>query len=612
MSSWLRLLSGSLFLFSAACGPSGSGDDDGSDGGVQPGSLVVTPGDVTLTVSGGVAQSQSYTATYYDDGGHPSDVTADTSFTLESSVLGSFAGNLFTSRPDRAGRTTVTGTWSGHTATAQLTVMLEHVVITTGAPSDAPGLFGDAQPGGAAPALVYPGSGVILPPNLEVIEFQFQPGAGNDLFELTFTGELVTLEVYLVCNPVGGGCGFSPDQDLWELLSTAGRGEEAMYYTLRGLQQSAPTLAGTSETQALTFAADDLEGGIYYWNAAGGAIMRYEFGLRGQTAERYLDAGQTGATTCVGCHTLSRQGDRIAVGLDIPGPAGIEAYTVATRGYLWGEGGGTGFGTGGANWATFSPDGNQIITSAGSGLVLRDAATGGNSQTVVQNATMPDWSADGSKVVFARSSDGCSIALACSGPGVGKGNIVITTAGSWSDAATVAPASGGNNYYPAFSPDSAWVSYNRSMLSDSYDAADAQVWVVPAAGGQPIRLAHASPDPGGDSWPKWAPFIHTYKHGRVMWLTFSSRRDYGLRLINSQLADDQKRAQVWMVGFDPDQAAAGNDGSFTAFWLPFQDLASGNHIAQWVETVDRQPCTDTSECSTGEFCEGGHCYPHPD
>ena len=74
------------------------------------------------------------------------------------------------------------------------------------------------------------------------------------------------------------------------------------------------------------------------------------------------------------------------------------------------------------------------------------------------------------------------------------------------------------------------------------------------------------------------------------------------------MADDNKRSQIWMVGFDPVKAAAGEDGSFTAFWLPFQEIDSGNHIAQWVENIDRQPCGD-AECPTGEFCEDGSCVP---
>jgi hypothetical protein len=93
-----------------------------------------------------------------------------------------------------------------------------------------------------------------------------------------------------------------------------------------------------------------------------------------------------------------------------------------------------------------------------------------------------------------------------------------------------------------------------------------------------------------------------------MWMTFSSRRNYGLRL---QGLTADAGAQLWMVAFDPAKAAAGQDGSFQAFWLPFQDIDSGNHIAQWVEEVDRQDC-DPGGCPSGEFCEGGTCFPQID
>ena len=128
------------------------------------------------------------------------------------------------------------------------------------------------------------------------------------------------------------------------------------------------------------------------------------------------------------------------------------------------------------------------------------------------------------------------------------------------------------------------------------------MWVVGAGGGAPIQLANASPSPGGDSWPKWSPVAHTYQAGPIYWLTFSSRRAYGLRAGGT--------AQIWMVGFDPQRAAVGLDPSFGAFWLPFQDPASGNHIAQWVEHVDRQPC-DPGPCPNGEFCDQGVCVPNP-
>ena len=40
-----------------------------------------------------------------------------------------------------------------------------------------------------------------------------------------------------------------------------------------------------------------------------------------------------------------------------------------------------------------------------------------------------------------------------------------------------------------------------------------------------------------------------------------------------------------MAAVDPDKIAAGQDGCYTAFALPFQDIATSNHIAQWTMKV---------------------------
>jgi hypothetical protein len=66
-----------------------------------------------------------------------------------------------------------------------------------------------------------------------------------------------------------------------------------------------------------------------------------------------------------------------------------------------------------------------------------------------------------------------------------------------------------------------------------------------------------------------------------------------------------------MVPIDPARAAAGQDSSFPPVWMPFQDATTGNHIAQWVEKVERQPCSqvDQSGCMAGEVCENGVCVP---
>ena len=40
---------------------------------------------------------------------------------------------------------------------------------------------------------------------------------------------------------------------------------------------------------------------------------------------------------------------------------------------------------------------------------------------------------------------------------------------------------------------------------------------------------------------------------------------------------------IWMVGMQ--QSTTGGDPSFAAFCLPFQDLNTSNHIAQWTKVV---------------------------
>jgi dipeptidyl aminopeptidase/acylaminoacyl peptidase len=186
--------------------------------------------------------------------------------------------------------------------------------------------------------------------------------------------------------------------------------------------------------------------------------------------------------------------------------------------------------------------------------------------------------------------------------GIASGSLQLlpNAGGSWGPASVLVPfANGANNYYPTYSPDGAWVLFNRSPSNtNSYDAAktDAEVWVVAATGGTPIRLSNAST--GGDSWPKWTPDVQPYKSGTLIWLTFSSYRPYGLRLAKDE------QAQLWMTAFDPERAKNGQDPSYPAFWLPFQSMKSGNHIAQWVTKVERKLCQSDADCDAGEKCFG--------
>ena len=48
------------------------------------------------------------------------------------------------------------------------------------------------------------------------------------------------------------------------------------------------------------------------------------------------------------------------------------------------------------------------------------------------------------------------------------------------------------------------------------------------------------------------------------------------------------RSQIWMSSFNPDALGAsidsGESPSSAPFWVPYQDMMTSNHNAQWVQT----------------------------
>lgn len=471
------------------------------------------------------------------------------------------------------------------------------VIVGPGADGTTPDKFA-GDPTGAAPQLVYPDSGIVVPPNMNSLELHFVPAPGQTQFELHFAGASVDLFVYIGCTPLGAGCLYEPDATFWNALIDDARGAPEVTYTLRGVDGSG--VIGESEERSLSVTLEDIVGGLYYWNDAG-IINRFDFGYPLQTAEVYMNAPQAGAGVCVGCHVVSPDGSRIVVGKDIPAPAPYTVFDVATRQAVTTSGGQ--HVAGAANFFSFSPNGAQLLYSGGVKIGWRDVSTGNIvNDTVVPSGTMPDWSPDGSKMVYARSSTPPPLAV----PGISSGNIEIMpfSNGSFGGATLLVQSQNTNNYYPTISPDNSWVLFNHSPSNQESmsNTLDGELAVVSTEGGGAVRLDAVS-NPGWTSWPKWAPGLHTTSNSRVMYFTYSSARAYGLRLA------DNEKVQLWMSAFDPAKVAAGQDPAAPAFRLPFQDLSSGNHIAQWVAEIVRRPCDDVGVCDPGEICEDGVCVP---
>jgi Tol biopolymer transport system component len=234
------------------------------------------------------------------------------------------------------------------------------------------------------------------------------------------------------------------------------------------------------------------------------------------------------------------------------------------------------------NFASFNRDGSKLLTVSGGVLTLRDPESGASLGNVTTggSSSHPDFAPAGDRIVYVREGD------AGSDWNFGAGSLVTQTfddaTNTFGGETPLVTSAGENNYYPSFSPDGQWVLFNRAN-QPSYNAANAELWVVKVDGTVgPIKLDASNIGPGlTNSWARWAPFEATYGTTQepVFWLTFSSKRDFGVRLVGVG------RPQLWMTPYFPERAAAGMDPTAPAFRLPFQDIMSNNHIAQWTEEV---------------------------
>jgi hypothetical protein len=372
---------------------------------------------------------------------------------------------------------------------------------------------------------------------------------------------------------------------------------------------------GSSGDIHLAFSHDDVRGGIYYWKAAGGAggsaIMRFDFGSTTQTAAERFAGPEKAGGKCVGCHALSRDGTKMvapAGGWDVEGMLLLDTATGSSMGS-----------PAPSAFASWNPDGSRYVGvfayqgTSSYDLLMFDGSSGARlgiidiGATADRAATHPDWSPDGSRIVYTRTGkayDGGVNNQRFFRAGIQM--VEDTGNDTWSaPVQLVASEAGVNNYYPSFAPGGQLVAFNRSICPSGDAHKDcngdsdpsASIYVMkPEAGATIIPLARANAagptDPGSaltSSWPRWAPFVFQRTQDpdtRLVWITFSSTRRFGLRSPPSGTSTESVSGSLlWMAAVDPDQAAAGDDPSFPAFCLPFQDLDTSNHIAQWTEEV---------------------------
>jgi len=343
-------------------------------------------------------------------------------------------------------------------------------------------------------------------------------------------------------------------------------------------------------------------------------------------------------------------------------------------------------------FSAFSPDHGYYVTSDGLGtsptnnFTLWGGTSGTMSSTITfgsagQRPTMPDWSPDGKSVIYTLPNqvaawdqggggglfgDG-GLLGGFGGGGTGARNdddhafggslytLPYTGNGAFGTPAVFLASNGENNYYPSYSPDGQFVVFDRapqntsvSMINgctgtspevfcpnDSFSNPAARLMLMPnVAASTPIDLqkangsAASAPLPLSNSWPRWSPFVQTYRGNSLLWVAFSSTRDYGVRVRNhlsgmyqcyppdsyelagaahhTTFAAQCQQPKLWMAAINLSEVKD-TDPSFPAFFLPFQDITTHNHTPQWTQQVVTMPLVDAGVC----VGNGGNCMTDP-
>ncbi|WP_257458193.1 TolB family protein [Archangium lipolyticum] len=652
------------------------GDSTGNDGGdggdgnpVEPDdggstlkSITITPANATLSVTGNTGVTQKYTVTGTFTDKHTEDVTAQASFFIDNTQLGSFKGATFESSAKVGGTSYVRAQVGTMSVSTPITVKMAQKLPDSNTPSTSPlpsqpeSRFDGQVEASRKPRLVYPNSGVMVPPNLGQLEFHILPGpTTNTLFELAFSNAVTDVRVYLRCylpkgfvlpEGVNRGCIYTPSEEVWNFLAQSNRGGQPVRVILRATGDTGGTV-GVSDPISIQFSRAELKGALYYWNTTGEnpGILRYDFAdpeKKGVSEVLTKTNINSSNVNCVGCHALSRNGKKLVA--EVQGQhdgrlalVDLTNFTPTSTTTLV-----TTTDDDKSIFESWNPDGSKFVgvyTDTGANnhnLLLFDGNTGKrtgfipNTGTQTNPANHPDWSADGKTIAYT------SVGIRETNQRMGKGSIKAVTQqanGSWSAPFTLVPAvSGKNRYYPAIAPNNAFLVYNESTCptagseKETYCNADtdpsAKMWAVKLqANATPVELARINapgPMDNGNtnltnSYPKWSPFVtrgSASESSQLMWTTFSSSRMYGLRKPpkgGSEYPDSG--TLLWMAAVEGGKMEKGEDPSYTAFALPFQTLGTSNHIAQWAEYFVVNGCSTVGESCTGagSCCNGLNC-----
>lgn len=424
--------------------------------------------------------------------------------------------------------------------------------------AQADGAAGTADGGGSAgPCLFEPEMGSLFPTNWLRPRFRWTTTPEQNLFQikLVVPNQTSPLVVYTTKS------GTILDKGLWTTLTATGTG--TVHVTVRSA-----VVDGTGKTLAGPFKGTegDIEiappgvqasGSVVYWTTSGGTILK-GFKVGDETVQTVITPAQAGAQ-CVACHTSTPDGMyagltgssspsdgtpgsialRTVDGMSTEPPfltaparalMGRQQYAPTFSKGHWSAGDHTMI-----SMMNVGPRTEMVWTDleatsdaqgTGWGVLARTAENTAASSAI--------WSHDGTKVAYVATTTGAGAGVIAAD---GQIHIVPYAARAGGTPVALPGASDPtyNQFYPNFSADDQLVAFNRVPNGQtSYNNANAEVFVVPSAGGTPTRLAANDPpacltakkSPGlTNSWAKFSPEVRTDGSKKYYFVVFSSTRN---------------------------------------------------------------------------------------
>jgi len=512
---------------------------------------------------------------------------------------GSGAASSVSSTTSDATATGTTGAFSSGSSMGPFSDFPSTPILDGSAPANSPTLFGAGGSGmpTGGPCLSEPEIGALFPNNWLRPRFVFAASGGQNLFEIRLhaASQANDLVVYTTNTT------WTMPKGMWTGLAMH-TVDEPIQVTIRGGVLSGGQLTGgvmIGSTGPITIAPASASGSIVYWTTSGGSALK-GFKVGDESVVTALSPGQVqmptsgGSVNCVGCHTSTPDGlfaSFVAQGPWSNALASIQSGNVGAAPPFLGAGAQAFMSSGQpmgihsyskAHWTSGdhtmvsplgdSPNSKLIwvdLEAANAGSASGEIARQGDPNGV----GAPAWSHDGKTIVYVSTNAELTGRL---DNGIGQ-LMTVPYNNRMGGAATPVPGASDSayeQYYPAITPDDRFIAFNRIPTGNNmYNDPLAELYVIPFAGGTPVRLAANDPpacsgktSPGvTNSWPKWAPEAGTGPKGTYYWLVFSSQRT--------------GNPQLFITG-----VIVASDGSVTTFpsiYLWNQIAAENNHTPAW-------------------------------